>query len=247
MSLKTNIKALLVDDELSAINNLSFLLGKYCPNIEIVATANNIDEAVLVLSKTEVDVVFLDIEMPEKSGFELFEETPQQFQTIFVTAYDEYAVKAFEVSAVDYLLKPIEVQRLQKAVTKLNNKQAQQLNINTLQHNLTKNIEQIIIPYKDIQLMIKLENIICFEANQSYCVIHCIEDGTYKNYIYSKSLKYFNDLLSTNPTFYRSHRSWLINLKKIISFSKRNYLIVLENDIRAQISKYKIKEFNKLI
>lgn len=247
MSLNHNIKALLVDDELSVINNLSFLLNKYCENITIIATATNVDEAIVALNKHTIDVVFLDIEMPEKSGFELFESTKKQFQTIFVTAYDEFAIKAFEVSAVDYLLKPVDINRLKEAVNKLKNYTSQELNINTLQQNITNSITQIVIPYKDVQKMIKLKNIICFEANESYCIIHCIDKKEYTKYVYSKSLKYFYELLSSNTNFFRTHRSWFINLNKVESFSKRTSEILLQKNITVQLSRNKVKEFSTKI
>lgn len=246
MNLNRNIKALLVDDETSAITSLTFLLTKYCKNIQIVATATNVDEAIIALKSHTIDVVFLDIEMPEKSGFELFKESKQQFQTIFVTAYDEFAIKAFEVSAVDYLLKPVDISRLKEAVNKLKNT-SQELNITSLQENINNTITQIVIPYRDIQVMIKLKNIICFEANESYCIIHCIENKEYTKFVYSKSLKYFYDLLSSNTSFYRTHRSWFINLKKVESFSKKTGKILLQKDIEVQLSKNKMKEFSSII
>lgn len=247
MSLTNNITAILVDDEPKAIHNLYFLLGAHCPNVSVVATCNSVDEAIVEITKYKPDLVFLDIEMPEKSGFELFENTNETFQTIFVTAYDEYALKAFEVSAIDYLLKPIEIARLKKAVAKLNGENNQS-KITTLQENINASeITQIVIPYKDTQLIVKVNDIICFEANASYCIIHCEINGVLKSYMYSKSLRYFYELLSSNLSFYRTHRSWFINIKKVESFSKKNNIVSLQHHLEALLSKNKIKEFQALL
>ena len=116
----TNLKAVIVDDEQSARDNLQYLIGKYCDTITVVGEANKVTVAVDTIKDTKPDIVFLDIEMPQKNGFELFDyfDTPN-FHVIFVTAYNHYAVKAFEVSAVDYLLKPIDVERLKEAEQKV--------------------------------------------------------------------------------------------------------------------------------
>lgn len=247
MSLPNKITAILVDDEPKAIHNLYFLLGAHCPDVSVAATCNSVDEAVIEIEKHKPDVVFLDIEMPEKSGFELFENTNQTFQTIFVTAYDEYALQAFEVSAIDYLLKPIEITRLKKAVAKLNGENNQS-KITVLQQNINASeITQIVIPYKDTQLIVKVNDIICFEANASYCYIHCQVNGQLKSYMYSKSLRYFYELLSSNTSFYRTHRSWFININKVASFSKKDNTISLQHNIEALLSKTKIKEFQTLL
>lgn len=248
MNLVNKIKALLVDDEPSAINNLSFLLKKHCPSIEIIAIATDVDEAVLAIHKQKPDVVFLDIEMPKKSGFELFEETQEQFQTIFVTAYDEYAIKAFEVSALDYLLKPIEIERLKNAVSKLENASVtKQVNINAFKNNFQENeVAQIVIPYKSEQYVVDIDNVICFEASGGYCLVHFCEELELKSHLYSKNLRYFQEILKEGNKFFRVHRSWIINLKKIQSFNKKTNIITLCHNIEIPLSRGKIKEFLNL-
>src|SRR3989338_4013155 len=114
------LKAILIDDEESARNVLSNLMARFCPEVNILQTCANVTEAIDAINTHQPDVVFLDIEMPNYSGFELvnfFEKV--NFEIVFVTAYDKYAIKAFEVSAVDYLLKPIEIDRLKQAVERL--------------------------------------------------------------------------------------------------------------------------------
>lgn len=244
MSSSHKLSAILVDDEPKAIKNLQYLLERYCPEINILSTANTVDNAKIEIEKHKPDVVFLDIEMPKKSGFELLEITTHPFQTIFVTAYDNFAIKAFEVSAVDYLLKPIEIERLQQAVGKLSKEKNTAINNNVLITNINaKKITQIVIPYKDAQMVVKLKDIICFEANQAYCKIYFIKNNSLTVQLYSKSLSYFHDMLKNHSTFFRSNRSWLLNLEKVITFSKKKHLTQLAFNIEATISKNKLKDF----
>lgn len=238
----TNIKAVLVDDEVNALHNLTVLLEEFCPNVTILGKATNIDEAVIIINKEKPDLVFLDIEMPQKSGFELFNETSRNFKTIFVTAYDEYAVKAFEVSALDYLLKPINIDRLQQAVSKVVVQEQPVASLKTLQKNIAvKKIQRINVLYKDVYKELEVNDILCIEANQSYSVIYYEN----KKYVYSKNLIYFEKLLADNPLFFRTHRSWIVNLSKVKHFSKNKLTLMLHNNIETTVSRRKIKEFQE--
>lgn len=238
----TNIKAVLVDDEVNALHNLTVLLEEFCPNVTILGKATNIDEAVIIINKEKPDLVFLDIEMPQKSGFELFNETSRNFKTIFVTAYDEYAVKAFEVSALDYLLKPINIDRLQQAVAKVVVQEQPVASLKTLQKNIAvKKIQRINVLYKDVYKELEVNDILCIEANQSYSVIYYEN----KKYVYSKNLIYFEKLLADNPLFFRTHRSWIVNLSKVKHFSKNKLTLMLYNNIETTVSRRKIKEFQE--
>lgn len=238
----TNIKAVLVDDEVNALHNLTVLLEEFCPNVTILGKATNVDEAVIIINKEKPDLVFLDIEMPQKSGFELFNETSRNFKTIFVTAYDEYAVKAFEVSALDYLLKPINIDRLQQAVAKVVVQEQPVASLKTLQKNIAvKKIQRINVLYKDVYKELEVNDILCIEANQSYSVIYYEN----KKYVYSKNLIYFEKLLADNPLFFRTHRSWIVNLSKVKHFSKNKLTLMLHNNIETTVSRRKIKEFQE--
>lgn len=244
-----NITAVLVDDEPKAIDNLKILLKGFCKNVKILGTATSVDKAIPIIEKVQPDVVFLDIEMPKKSGFELIYSTSVNFKTIFVTAYNEYAVKAFEVSAVDYLLKPVNVKRLQEAVCKIGNNTL--INKESLQH-LQENLESeqlttITISYKDRYKLIKIEDILCFEADGAYSLLHCIEKNAVVTYTYSKSLRYFEKLLDANPSFFRSHRSWLINITKIIGYSKTTSTIELILNIEVPVSRNNVKKFQDIL
>lgn len=238
----TNIKAVLVDDEVNALHNLTVLLEEFCPNVTVLGKATNVDEAVIIINKEKPDLVFLDIEMPQKSGFELFNETSRNFKTIFVTAYDEYAVKAFEVSALDYLLKPINIDRLQQAVAKVVVQEQPVASLKTLQKNIAvKKIQRINVLYKDVYKELEVNDILCIEANQSYSVIYYEN----KKYVYSKNLIYFEKLLADNPLFFRTHRSWIVNLSKVKHFSKNKLTLMLHNNIETTVSRRKIKEFQE--
>lgn len=243
------ITAVLVDDERKAIDNLTFLLKEFCKNVKIVGTAQSVDKAIPVIEMEKPDVVFLDIEMPQKSGFELFESTNHDFQTIFVTAYNQYAIKAFEVSAIDYLLKPVHIERLQQAVKRIHPQHIfhSAEKINTLEENLkSTKLSKISILHKELYKNLNIEDILCIEAEQAYSKIYYSQDGQVKEYIYSRNLNYFETLLEDHEEFYRSHRSWLINLRKIFTFSKKNLTVTVENLV-IPISRRKSSRFFKFL
>lgn len=243
-----NITAVLVDDEAKAIDNLSILLSEFCKNVTIIGTAQNVDKAVSIIETNKPDVVFLDIEMPKKSGFELFGTTKHSFQTIFVTAYNQYAIKAFEVSAIDYLLKPININRLQEAVTRIKVNKPTIDTVDILQENLTsETLKKITINYKDRYKIIDIDVITCIEANGSYCFIYYVNEKKLVRELYSKNLNYFDKLFENDNRFFRTHRSWLINTTKIKTFSKTSCMIQLKSDIEVPISRRKMKEFEELL
>ncbi len=242
------IKAIIVDDEESARNVLNNLVERFCPEIEVVEKCRNVTSAVEKIKQHKPDIVFLDIEMPNYAGYEIisfFDEV--NFAIIFVTAYDKYAIKAFEVSAVDYILKPIEIKRLRTAVDKVLKQiqlKNQQIHYQTLSENLKSDYpEKIIVLDKDIKRSIKTQDIIAIEAQQAYTCIYTICD----NYIMSKNLHFYEMAFENNPDFFRSHKSWLINLKHFQGFSKKQLKIELTKNISARISKYKLADFETLI
>lgn len=248
MSMKKNkITAILVDDEPKAIINLSFLIKEYDLPVEIVGTANDVDEAKILIEKHQPDVVFLDIEMPEKNGFVLFKEVEVNFNTIFVTAYNDFAIKAFEVSALDYLLKPIDINRLKEAIEKACiQKENQALKMEVLQKNLQENkIEHIVLPFRDSKVVVKADEIICIEAERSYSFVHIEVEGEYSKITFSRNLSYMEKLLEDHTQFFRSHRSWIINLNKVTNYKKYKNVVFLEEDVQAALSRNSIKEFEK--
>lgn len=237
--------AILVDDEESARNILSNLLLNFCPQINIVDKCEDVEQAVESIKKHQPNLVFLDIEMPNYAGFEItsfFKEI--NFEIIFITAYDNYAIKAFQVSAVDYLLKPIEINKLKEAVEKFISKQQiknASINYDVLIESLKDNhIKKIIVPHQGDQKIILIENIIAIEASESYSYIHTSDN---EKYIVSKNLKHFERLLNQNNNFFRTHKSWIVNTEFLKEYSKSKLLISLENNIHAKLSKYKIALF----
>jgi len=238
-------KAILVDDEESARNILSNLLIRFFPNIEIVAKCQDVEEAVLEINRHQPDLVFLDIEMPNYAGYEIisfFKEI--NFEIIFITAYDKYAIKAFEVSAVDYLLKPIEIERLREAVARFEVKREANFakqNYEILTESLADNtIQKLIVPYKDTQRVVMIGEIIAIEANDSYSKIHCSDCTVYMT---SKNLKHYENLLDEKKNFVRTHKSWMVNTDHAISYSSKTQTIDLSNQITAKVSRYKKADF----
>ena len=242
------LRAILVDDEESARDVLQNLLLRFCPEVELVAKCKNVLIAVEVIKKEKPDLVFLDIEMPNHAGYELvrfFEEI--NFKIIFVTAYDQYAVRAFEIAAIDYLLKPIDISRLQKAVSRAvenKNLEHQSDQLSLLSSSLeNKQLKNIIISDRGQQNILSIENIIAIEAQESYCIVHTVD----KKYTISKNLKHFETILESLPLFLRVHKSWIVNKSFIKHYSKSELTIQLSNGLTAKLSKYKKAEFESAI
>lgn len=244
----STLKAILVDDEESSRDVLGNLLARFCPDVELKAKCKNLLEAVEEIKKHTPDIVFLDIEMPNYAGYEIvnfFDDIT--FEIVFVTAYDNYAIKAFEIAALDYLLKPIVIERLKASVNRVKEKKlstspSQQLNLlnETIQN---KELKNILLTDKGQQYIVAIDNIIAIEAQESYCIIYTTE----KRFIASKNLKHFETLLETIPNFIRSHKSWLINKSYILHYSKSDLTIQLKGNLTAKLSKYKKVEFEAAI
>lgn len=244
----SKIKTIIVDDEESARDVIKNLLVRFCPDIEIVAICKSVPEAVESIKINQPQLVFLDIEMPNYAGFEIlnfFEEV--NFEIVFITAYEQYAIKAFEISAIDYLLKPVEIDRLKKAVEKVKlqvNSKIQKERLEVLSEAITsKKIKNLVIQDKGEQIVCPLDEVIAFEALESYCTVHT----NTRKYVQSKNLKHFEMLLDENPEFIRVHKSWIINTKHIVKYSKSDLSIILNNDVLAKISKYKKQEFEEIL
>lgn len=238
------IRAILVDDEESARDVLQNLLLRFCPEVELIAKCENIPEAVELIKKESPDLVFLDIEMPNYAGYEIVNFFEQiDFEIIFVTAYDQYAIRAFEIAAIDYLLKPIDIERLKQAVVRIQQQrnieqQAQRLSLlgKTLE---SKELKNIVISDRGQQNIIPVESIVAIEAQESYCLVHTLD----KNYTASKNLKHFETVLESVPRFIRVHKSWLINKEYLKQYSKSELTIQLTNGLVTKLSKYKKAEF----
>ena len=241
------IKILIVDDEKEACINLRNMLVDYVdPAIQIAGIAHNTAEAEKLIARIDPDAVFLDIEMPKENAFAFLSRiAPFRFEVIFVTAYDEYAVKAFKLNAVDYILKPISISELQQAVGRLKEKlhvkrflhqgqalgqMADAIQNKTRQHRITlkdnNNIE--VVEFKDI----------CFvEAQGSYSRIVFLKNGESKEITMSSLISEYEDLLPIEM-FYRAHRSYLINCSQVKKIIKDEaYFVVLSNELTLPVSR----------
>lgn len=244
------LKAIIVDDEENARLIIRNFITEYCPSVEIIDEAEDVKSAVKLINKNHVDLVFLDIEMPNENGFALFDYfNKPTFETIFCTAYSEYAIRAFEVSATDYLLKPIGLIKLKEAIEKvtfkLNSNQFHTDTIAVLKENLTqREIKKIGILIGDGIVFMDLNDIHYFEAEGSYTIIHH-KNGTD---LTVKKIKHFEDLLSNDKRFFRIHRSYLINVSLIKKYSKKDGLSVTFDDkILLPISREKKDEFEEYV
>jgi len=242
------IKAILADDEDSARDILENLLKRFCPEVELLGKYANLPDTVAGIAMHQPDLVFLDIEMPNYAGFEIVDLVEDiNFEIVFITAYDHYALKAFEIAATDYLLKPIDIHRLKEAIERVTNKinaghQKEKLSLlsQTIQ---SRKLTSIIIPYRGSQHIINITEIIAIEAHESYCEIHLAQ----KSFIASKNLRHFESILEPDASFFRVHKSWLINCSAIENYSKSTHTIQLKNGLIAKLSKYRKSEFERIL
>jgi len=240
------IKAILIDDEQSARNVLTSLLERSAFNIEIIATCANLENGVKKIKELKPCVVFLDVQMPNYAGYEIvnfFERI--DFEIVFVTAYDQYAIKAFELNAIDYLVKPIDRKKLAVTLEKLKDKFAKDAELvdykSLLKTIKEKEYKKIIIPELGNRRIVSLNEIIAIEADGAYSKIHLEEQKTITT---SKNLKYFEDVLPKESAFFRSHRAWIINLDYIELLNKTTLTITLANGvITAKVSRARIPDF----
>ena len=248
------IRTIIIDDEPSAVNVLALLLKKRCKDdVEVVATSTSPVEGRKLIEEHQPELVFLDIEMPGMTGVDLLRSfSNPSFRVIFVTAYDAYAVEAFRLSAVDYLLKPVEGDDIVKAVMKIKNDivrnqnlistQLQQLE-KFLMHN-TNAETKIGIGMADKILFVNISDIVYCEASGSYTNVF-FQDGT--KMVASKSLGDFESQLSPHK-FFRIHHSYLINLNKVKEFQRHDGgYVIMENHKQLEISQRKRKDFLEAI
>jgi two-component system, LytTR family, response regulator len=230
------LKALIVDDENNNRENLAFLLQHDCAGIAIAGMAENGMQARQWLAQNEADVVFLDISMPLETGFEMLQKiTQQNFRVIFVTAHDEFALQAIKASAVDYLLKPVNIAELQQAVGKLhqsfNNQQYSKQN-KTLIDSLVKNFVpgkapiKIALPQLGGISILDVTEIVSLQADSNYTVIH---KKDMQKLVVTKTLKDFEDILDP-AVFMRIHKSHMVNLQYITEYSTADGGVVKMED-----------------
>ncbi len=241
------IRAIIIDDEKHAIVTLEFLLQQI-DNVEVITTIQDSTQAKEIIEKENPDLVFLDIEMPDLNGFELLGQFEHfDFKVVFTTAYDQYAIKALKMNALDYLLKPIDEDELCGAIRKFENKeiitseeQISQLNkfsIGQLSDTLALSTQ------KGLQF-IKVENVMYFCASGSYTYVQ-MSNG--EKHLVSKAMNNFEDVLQDNPTFFRPHKSHLINLKFISQYIRgEGGEIIMQDNTSVILSRTKKQDFLNL-
>jgi two-component system LytT family response regulator len=229
------IKAIIVDDELDCCETIAALLNSYCPDIEVTGVYHNGLEALRAILQLQPDLVFLDVEMPKMNGFEMLEQLPQvNFDIIFTTSYDQYALKAIRFSAIDYLLKPIDREELQKAVQKVIQRSqrtiAKQVEILMQKlHHPAKSIGKIALPTMEGLQMIPIDSIISCESDSNYTVLLL---KNRKKLVVSTTLKEIEEVLEDH-SFARVHRSYLVNLNEVEKYVKGEggYLIMSDGSM----------------
>ncbi len=233
-----NLKAIIVDDESSARELLQELIKSYCPEIDIVASFKNLETAVDHIRMDKPDIVFLDVEMPQYSGYEILDFFDQiDFNIIFVTAYDKYAIKAFEVSALDYLLKPVEIERLKSAVRRAKEQKlskSYEEKLFSLYDDMKKSELKYSYTDRGYTHSVIISDIIAFEAQRSYTLLHMTNK---KSVTLSKNIKVVEIELEKCTDLIRIHRSWLINKTHLKKYSKSTLDVILSNEIKAKVSR----------
>lgn len=245
------LRAILVDDQESNSSSLTEKIKRHCPQVEIIATCDNAEKAIAAIDSLQPGIVFLDIEMPVMNGFLMLQQLVfKDFELIFTTAYDHYAIKAIRFSALDYLVKPIEIEELKIAVDKAEKRRVDLTRSNQLElllENLLvkkNNFQKIAIPTTDGLQFIKTNEIIYLEANANYTLI-VLENA--RKYIVCHTLKDFEDMLPSNP-FVRVHNSYIINKNFAEKYIRgEGGQVILSNGSVIDISKRRKAHFLKAL
>lgn len=241
------IKAILIDDERLARNELKKLLAAF-PEIEVIAEAANASEGIEKMESLNPDLIFLDIQMPGKTGFDMLAELDRVPYVIFTTAYDEYALKAFEVNALDYLLKPIEPKRLADSILKLHLQEEKEMNIistSNMSRSLLGEDAQVFVKDGERCWFVKLNEIRLFESVGNYAKVYF---GSNKPLIL-KSLNALEERLD-EKTFFRANRKHIVNLRlidKIEPYFNGGLLLDLKGGEKVEVSRRQTVKFKEMM
>ena len=243
-----NLTAIIVDDEQDGRQALSNFLLKYCPDVTLLGTAGSVSDAIVLIRATQPKLVFLDINMPHQNGFDLFRHFLEPaFQTIFVTAYDEYALKAIKHQALDYILKPINIDELINAVARARAKNdPHKTNENTqgLLHGFPEKTDRIALPVLDGFLYVPVHEIIRCEAESNYTSFHFTNRS---KLLVSRTLGSFEAQLKPHG-FIRVHHHHLINLRHVEKYQRgRGGIVFMSDKKEVLVSQRKRDEFLQLI
>lgn len=237
-----NLNAIIVEDEANSREILSNYLAKYCPTVNVKGEAASIEEAKVLLKKHKIDLVFLDVEMPFGTGFDLLDQLPDRaFETVFVTAYNQYAIDALNNHAAYYLMKPINIDELIKSVDYVTEirKKEDALEDRVLTPILKKVDGKITLPQQDGFQILNVADILYCKADDNYTEIY-LEN---KKILVSKTLKYFEEAL-TKFAFARIHKSYLVNVNEVVKYRKgKGGSVVVSNGKELLVSASKKKDF----
>lgn len=243
---------IIIDDEKNARETLAKIIERYFSNkIKILYSADSVKEGVFAINKYNPELVFLDIEMPEENGFKLFDYFDiYKFEVIFTTAYKQYAIDAIKFAALDYLLKPINFIDLREVLTRLEKKQNKSSNSEQIEAFLSNlnndpgNFNKIALPTLDGFQLEKVNNIVYCQAEENYCKIFTNRNEVI---LVARTLKNIEELLP-EEVFFRIHKSYLVNMNYIKSYSKADgYKIVLENGTELDVATRRNDEFLKAL
>ena len=241
------INALIIDDEQKARNVLNHYLLNFVREEINIRHAESVSEALAIMKIFTPNIVFLDVEMPHKNGFDfLMERKNPEYDIVFTTAYNQYAIQAIRFSALDYLLKPIDPEELQAAIQRhLNKKKGKEIPKQQLYDNLVRNIQRrdirdfrLAVPSSDGVFFFTLDEIMRLEADKNYTSIYLVGK---RPFVSSKTLKHFDDMLG-EFNFIRTHKSHLVNAKFIRQVANNNQFVLLADGTQVEISRRKKDE-----
>ena len=244
------VRCVLIDDENNSLEMMEWLIKTYCPQVSIDAMCNSSEKGIEAIKKYKPDVVFLDIEMPHMNGFDMLEQFDKLFfDVVFCTAYDQFAIRAFKYSALNYLLKPVDPADLQETIRRLEEKKSSpsKEQIEMLLQNIRSNtkpvVQRIALTTNDGMIFVSTQDILYCEAESNYTYV-VLKGG--KKVLVSKVLKDIDETLSGND-FCRIHNSYLININHIKKYVRGDGgYVIMENDVTISISRSRRHEFMEL-
>jgi two-component system, LytTR family, response regulator len=242
------IKTVLVEDEKKSREVLQKMIEKHCPEIQLLGSASSVAEGVEMIRNLKPELVFLDIELTDGTGFDVLEKVQgQQFDVVFATAYDQYAIKAIKFSAIDYLLKPYDIDELKAAVKKIGERKAQASpnldNIKFLLDNFKKqdeNYSKITLPTGNAYEIVQIKDIVHCEADGSYTNFYLADK---RHFMVTQNLKHYEDILPSEK-FLRVNHAHLINMDHVLRFLKEDSgYAIMSDGSKIEISRRKREQF----
>ena len=230
------IKTLLVDDEILNLKNLEIILNENFPEIEILGIFQSVNDAKSFIVSNEINLIFLDISMPVENGFDLLDYFPNKnFQIIFVTAHEDYAIKALRVGAIDYLLKPILMSELRTAINKV-------LEIFSIDNKPTPN-NKLVLKYEGGKSILDFDEILYLKGFDNITTFYLTKN---RKITVARTLKHFEDELQSG--FFRIHKSFIVNLQSVAKiFTKENYFLELNDGTQLPVSRRNFKDLNEVL